>query len=67
MRLLPAYMPGGYRVLVAPILIGRTPPGQVLSPLPTALQNAYVKSIKMGDKDLLNGTLLLEQPAPGSD
>ena len=57
----PGPMPGGYRVQVAPILIPRTPPGQVLSPLPAALQNAYVKSIRMGDKDLLNGTLLLER------
>jgi hypothetical protein len=57
----PGPPPGGYRVQVAPILIGRTEPGQVVSPLPPALQNAYVKAIKMGDRDLLNESLVLER------
>ena len=53
-------------MLLNPILTAPNPPG--ISPLntpalPPALQNAYVKSIRMGDVDLLNGRLQL-QSAP---
>jgi CBS domain-containing protein len=57
----PGPLPGGYRVQVAPLLISRTAPGQVVSPLPPSLEKAYVKSIKMGAMDLLTGTLLLDR------
>jgi hypothetical protein len=53
---------GNYRVLVAPIFIGRTLPGQISAPIPTPLQNAYVKSIRLGDRDLINDTLRIERP-----
>jgi hypothetical protein len=53
---------GTYRVLVAPIHIGRTIPGQALAPVPQQLQGAYVKSIRLGERDLLNDTLRIESP-----
>jgi Carboxypeptidase regulatory-like domain len=60
----PAGPPAGeYRVLVNPILTPPNPQGlvSVITPaLPPALQNAYVKSIRMGDMDLLNGRLQLQ-------
>lgn len=51
---------GDFRVNIAPIL-NRTRPRSGPSP---QLQNAYVKSIRMGNSDLLNGILHLEvQPS----
>jgi hypothetical protein len=58
----PGVPPGGYRVLLAPILIPRTPAGQYVSPVPEALQSAYVKSIKIGAKDLLSSVLQIDDP-----
>jgi hypothetical protein len=58
----PAAPPAGeYRVLVNPLLTppNLTPAG-VTPTLPVALQNAYVKSIRVGDVDLLNGRLQLQ-------
>jgi hypothetical protein len=53
--------PGDYRVNVAPILNVTRP-----SPLrmPSGLQDAYVKSIRLGSIDVLNGGLHIER-APG--
>jgi hypothetical protein len=53
---------GDYRVLLAPILIPRTPAGQPVSSVSETLQSAYVKSIRMGDKDLLSGVLHIDGP-----
>lgn len=54
--------PGGYRVLVAPMLIPRTLVGTSVSAVPEALQSAYVKSIRMGDRDLLSSVLQINGP-----
>ena len=51
---------GDYRVLVAPILTGATPPESSPPGIPPALRNLYVKSIRMGDLDVLNDRLHLE-------
>ena len=49
---------GDYRINIAPILnLTRSRGG----PSP-ALQNAYVKSVRLGDTDILNGTLHLKGP-----
>jgi hypothetical protein len=51
--------PGDYRLYVAPILLPQT----LASPsVPVALQNAYVKSMRFGDADLLNSRLRLDRP-----
>jgi hypothetical protein len=50
---------GDYRVNIAPLL-NVTPVRIPMTTLPPALQNAYVKSIRMGNMDVLNGTLHLE-------
>ena len=51
--------PGDYRINVAPILnLGPGPP------IPQALQNAYVKSIRLGDADVLNEGLQIGAQAP---
>ena len=57
----PGVPTGDYRVYVAPVHIGRTIPGNPTSPVPTQLQNVYVKSIRLGDRDLLNDTLHIER------
>jgi protocatechuate 3,4-dioxygenase beta subunit len=49
---------GEYRMNIAPLL-NLTPPRNVPA-LPAALQNAYVKSIRFGNADVLNGVLRLE-------
>jgi Carboxypeptidase regulatory-like domain len=51
--------PGDYRVFVNPIL-----QPQALTPavVPAALQNTYVKAMRMGDTDLLNSRLRLDRP-----
>src|SRR5262245_50918408 len=52
--------PGDYRVYVTPIL----PPLNGANPVvfPPAWQNAYVKSIRLGDVDVLNGGLRFSTP-----
>lgn len=57
----PAGPPAGdYRVLVTPILAAPTSPDNPAPPLPAPLQNFYVKSIRMGDVDILNDRLHLQ-------
>ena len=53
---------GDYRVIVTPILTLRSIPGQPVLPIPTPLQGAYVKSIRLGGQDLLNGVLRIQEP-----
>jgi len=56
---------GDYRVNLAPILnVGPASPGPPFG-LPRTLQDAYVKSIRLGGADVLNDGLHLEGP-PGS-
>ena len=50
---------GDFRVNVAPIL--NVAPSRMPAALPSSLQNAYVKSIRFGDKDVLNDGLRLER------
>jgi len=51
--------PGDYRVFVQPIL---QPQGPGATPVPPVLQSTYVKSMRFGDADLLNGRLRLDRP-----
>jgi hypothetical protein len=51
---------GDYRVIVAPILTSATPPDSNPTVIPPAFQSLYVKSIRMGDVDVLNDRLHLE-------
>ena len=51
---------GDYRVIVAPILTSATPPDSTPPVIPPAFQNLYVKSIRMGEVDVLNDRLHLE-------
>jgi hypothetical protein len=60
----PGVQAGTYRVLVAPIHIARTIPGEALAPIPDTLKNAYVKSIKMGGQDLLTSILKVDSALP---
>ena len=48
---------GNYRVLVQPLLQPRTEPGRPLPALPGPLQTAYVKSIRLGERDVMNDGL----------
>ena len=52
---------GDYRVNIAPIL--NITPLRGAATLPPAFQNAYVKSIRLGNADVLNGGLHLERQA----
>ena len=52
---------GNYRVNVAPLLT--VAPDLFALPLPPGLQRAYVKSIRLGNADVLNAGLQLGQPA----
>jgi hypothetical protein len=55
--------PGDYRVFVSPILV----PQLMTSPtVPPSLQNTYVKAMRIGDIDLLNGRLRLDRPPESS-
>lgn len=56
----PGIPPGDYRVLVTPLLAPPNPDHVSPPTLPVALQNLYVKSIRMGDLDLLNDRLRLQ-------
>jgi len=51
---------GDYRVIVVPILTSATPPDSAPTVIPPAMQSLYVKSIRMGDVDVLNDRLHLE-------
>jgi hypothetical protein len=56
----PGIPAGDYRVLVTP-LVSPPAPDDVMPPaLPPALQNLYVKSIKLGDADVSNERLRLQ-------
>jgi hypothetical protein len=50
---------GDYRVNIDPLL-NFVPPRVSISSLPAALQNAFVKSIRLGNTDVLNGPLHIE-------
>ena len=50
--------PGDYRVFVAPVLLPQLPPPPSV---PSTLQNTYVKTIRMGSMDVLNGRLRIDQ------
>jgi hypothetical protein len=50
--------PGDYRVFVAPILVPQLPPPPSVPP---SLQNTYVKAIHMGNSDVLNSRLRIDQ------
>ena len=50
---------GDYRVNIAPLL-NVTPSRIGITTLPSSLQNAYIKSIRLGNMDVLNGPLHLE-------
>lgn len=50
---------GDYRLNIDPLL-NVAPPRVAITTLPPTLQNAYVKSIRLGNTDVLNGTLHLE-------
>jgi hypothetical protein len=50
---------GDYRVNIDPLL-NFVPPRVLISSLPAALQNAFVKSIRLGNTDVLNGPLHIE-------
>jgi hypothetical protein len=50
---------GDFRINIAPIL--NVTPVRFSSPLWPSLRNAYVKSIHLGDTDVLNGTLHLDR------
>ena len=51
---------GDFRINIAPIL--NVTSQRYAPPLWAALQNAYVKSIRLGNVDALNGTLHLDRP-----
>lgn len=50
---------GDYRLNIDPLL-NSIPPRVSITSLPAALQNAYVKSIRLGNTDVLNGPLHIE-------
>jgi hypothetical protein len=65
---LPVLLPGDYRVYVVPILnpaAGWAEPSgfPAIPPTPPALQNAYVKSIQIGDRNVLKDGLTVTDPA----
>ena len=51
--------PGDFRVFVAPLLLPESPPPPSI---PATLRSFYVKSIRVGGLDLLEGNLRLESP-----
>ena len=56
--------PGDYRVRVSPVMrVSTGPPYLPLTPVPAALQNTYVKSVRMGGEDVLErGVHIQGQP-----
>ncbi|HET9220419.1 MAG TPA: carboxypeptidase regulatory-like domain-containing protein [Terriglobia bacterium] len=59
----PPLQTGTYRVLVNPILIPALAPGATPPNVPVSLRNAYVKSIRFGSEDVLNGGLRVTGPS----
>jgi hypothetical protein len=59
----PPLQTGNYRVLVNPILTPALPPGATPPTIPTSLRNAYVKSIRFGNEDVLNGGMRVTGPS----
>jgi hypothetical protein len=58
--------PGDFRLNVAPILnLAARPPGPPNFRVPPGLQSAYVKSIRLGEVDVLNGGLRLQGAPAG--
>ena len=59
-----AIQPGDYRVSVGPVMrVSTGPPYSPLTPVPAALQNTYVKSVRMGGEDVLErGVHIQGQP-----
>jgi hypothetical protein len=58
--------PGDFRLNVAPILnLAGRPPGPPNFQVPPSLQRAYVKSIRLGDADVLNSGLRLQGAPAG--
>jgi carboxypeptidase family protein len=58
--------PGSYRLNVAPILnLAERTPGPPNFRVPPSLQNAYVKSIRLGEVDVLNSGLRLQGAPAG--
>ena len=53
-------LPGDYRILVTPILVSPTAPDATPPTVAAPLANLYVKSIRMGDLDVLNDRLHIE-------
>lgn len=54
---------GDYRLILTPIL---SPPNPLMPPSQPAWRDAYVKSIRLGDVDVLNGGLHLEKQPEAS-
>ena len=59
----PPLQTGNHRVLVNPILTPALPPGASPPNIPASLRNAYVKSIRFGNEDVLNGGLRVTGPS----
>ena len=58
--------PGDFRLNVAPLLnLAPRPPGPPNLRVPPSLQNAYVKSIRLGEVDVLNSGLRLQGAPAG--
>jgi len=53
-------LPGDYRILVTPILVSPPAPDATPPTVAAPLANLYVKSIRMGDLDVLNDRLHIE-------
>jgi len=53
-------LPGDYRIQVTPILVSPTAPDATPPTVAAPLTNLYVKSIRMGDLDVLNDRLHIE-------
>jgi carboxypeptidase family protein len=59
-QIVPGIPAGDYRVLVTPLLEPPTPDEVIPPTLPPVLQNLYVKSVRLGDVDVLNDRLRLQ-------
>jgi hypothetical protein len=59
--------PGDLRINIAPILnVASRTQGVPNLPVPASLQRAYVKSVRLGDVDVLNNGLRLQGPVAGT-